>query len=76
MRAYQAAANAHDLEATLSMIAQDAIFLLATRLRILARMPFEGRFRPTSDTIKNEKYRTHHVTWLLDANDFALPSRI
>ena len=72
MRGYQAAANAHDLEATLSMIAQDAIFLFSNQTSYLGKNAIRRAIQTNFDTIKNEKYRTHHVTWLLDANDFAL----
>ena len=72
LRAYQAAANAHDLETTLSMIAEDAIFLFSDRTSHIGKAAIRQAIERNFNTIKNEAYRVHHVRWLVSSEEFGL----
>ena len=72
LRAYQAAANAHDLETTLSMIAEDAIFLFSDRTSHVGKAAIHQAIERNFNTIKNEAYRVRHVRWLVSSEEFGL----
>jgi ketosteroid isomerase-like protein len=72
LRAYQAVANAHDLEATLSMIADHAIFLFSDETAHIGKDAIRKAMQTNFDTIKNERYRVRHVTWPVSSDEFAL----
>src|SRR5882762_6841013 len=71
MRAYEAAANAHDLDATLKLIAEDAIFLFSNESSHVGKDAIRKAIQANFDTIKNEKYRIQNLTWLAISEEVA-----
>ena len=71
MRAYATAANRHDLEAMLEMIADDAIFWFSDRSSHVGKDAIARAIQINFDAIKNEEYRITDLTWLAESSDIA-----
>jgi ketosteroid isomerase-like protein len=71
MCAYEAATNAHDLEATLNMIADDAIFLFSNQTSHIGKDAIRKAIQANFNVIKGERYRTSNLTWLVSSEDVA-----
>jgi uncharacterized protein (TIGR02246 family) len=63
MRAYEVAANAHDLEATLKLIADDAIYLFSDQSSYIGKDAIAKVLAANFDTLKNETYRIKSLVW-------------
>ena len=71
MRAYEAAANRHDLKTILEMTADDAIFWFSDRSAHVGKDAIARAIQTNFDAIKNEQYRITDLTWLAASEDIA-----
>lgn len=71
MREYEQAANAHDLERSLSLIDDDAIFLFSDESVHVGKAAIRRAFRKNFDTIESETYSVSNLTWLAATEDVA-----
>jgi ketosteroid isomerase-like protein len=69
IRAYEAATNAHDLEATLDMIADDAIFLFSDQASHVGKDAIRAAIQANFNAIKAEKYGINDLMWLASSED-------
>jgi len=71
MRTYEAAANAHDLAATLGLIADDAVYLFSDQTSHIGKEAIREVIRSNFDSIRNETYSIHELRWLAVSEDVA-----
>ena len=71
MRAYTAVGKNHDLEAILSFIAEDAVFLFSNRSSHFGKDVIRRAIQRNFAIIKNEEYRIEDLEWLASSNDVA-----
>lgn len=71
MRAYEAVTNAHDLDATLELIADNAVYLFSDQTAHVGKNAIRDVLRANFDTIKYEVYRIEDLTWLAVSDDVA-----
>jgi len=71
MREYEAAANRHDLQAMLAMIADDAIFWFSDQSAHVGKLAIASAIQSNFDAIKNEQYRIENLNWLAASDDIA-----
>ena len=71
MRAYEAVLNAHDLEGTLTLIADDAIFLFSNETSHVGKAAVAAAIGANFDAIKLETYRISGLRWLAESDDAA-----
>ena len=71
MSAYEAATNAHDLDALLGLIADDAIYLFSNQTAHTGKSAICGAIRANFEAIKGETYRIQNLKWLANSNDVA-----
>ena len=65
MRAYEAATCAHDLEATLSLVADDAVYLFSNRSSHVGKEAIRQALLANFETIKAETYSIRRLKWLV-----------
>ena len=71
MQEYESAANRHDLEAMLDMIADDAIFWFSDGSVHIGKDAIARAIQSNFDAIKNEDYRITDLSWLTSSDDIA-----
>jgi ketosteroid isomerase-like protein len=71
MRAYETTTNAHDLEALLELIADDAIYLFSDRSSHIGKASIGRAIQINFDAIEGETYRIQHLKWLATSEDVA-----
>jgi uncharacterized protein (TIGR02246 family) len=71
MRAYEAATNAHDLDALLELIADDAIYLFSNQTAYIGKPAIRKAIEVNFEAIKEEIYRIRNLKWLATSNDVA-----
>lgn len=71
MRAYEAATNTHDLEGTLALIADDAVYLFSDESSHVGKAAIRAALRANFDAISNETYRIHDLRWLAASDEVA-----
>jgi len=71
MREYAAGGKTHNLDAILSFIAQDAVFLFSNRKSHFGKDAIRRAIHRNFDIIKNEKYRVEDLEWLASSDDVA-----
>ena len=71
MSAYEAATNAHDLDAVLGLIADDAIYLFSNQTAHIGKSAIRNPIRTNFEAIKGETYRIQNLKWLASSNDVA-----
>lgn len=71
MRAYEAATNAHDLDATLELIAGDAVYLFSDQSSHIGKEAIAKALQANFDAIKNETYRIGEPRWLAASEEVA-----
>jgi ketosteroid isomerase-like protein len=71
MRSYEAATCAHDLEATLGMIADDAIYLFSNGTSYVGKEAISRVLQTNFELIKAETYAIHGLRWLASSDDVA-----
>jgi uncharacterized protein (TIGR02246 family) len=71
MRAYEAATNAHDLDATLALIADDAVYLFSDQSSHIGKEAIGKALRANFAAIRNETYSIGEPRWLALSDDVA-----
>lgn len=71
MRAYEAATNAHDLGATLELIADDAVYLFSDQTAHVGKGATGEVLRANFASIRNETYRISEPSWLASSEEIA-----
>ena len=71
MRAYETVLNAHDLEGTLSLIADDAVVLFSNETSHVGKAAVARAIGANFDAIKLETYRISGLRWLAESDDVA-----
>tara|TARA_R110002072_G_scaffold216033_2_gene373031 strand:- start:1297 stop:1671 length:375 start_codon:yes stop_codon:yes gene_type:complete len=72
MRSYEAATAAHDLEATLSLIADDAIYLFSNESSHVGKAAIRSVLATNFAAIEAEDYRIAGLRWLVQSEDLAV----
>ncbi len=68
---YERATNSHDLEATLAMIGDGAIYLFSDGSVHAGKHAIEQVLRHNFDIIQDETYSVSHLTWLARSSEVA-----
>jgi len=71
MLAYELAANAHDIEALLGLIADDAIYLFSNQTSHIGKTAVRKAIQANFDAIEGETYRIQQLKWLANTEDVA-----
>jgi ketosteroid isomerase-like protein len=71
MCAYEAVTNAHDLDALLELIADDAIYLFSDRTAHIGKPAIRKAILANFEAIQGETYRIQNLKWLASSNDVA-----
>ena len=71
MRAYETVLNAHDLDGTLALIADDAVFLFSNETFHVGKAAIAEAIRANFDAIRLETYRISGLRWLAESDDVA-----
>ncbi len=72
MRAYEAATNAHDLEGTIALIADDAVYLFSDQSSHFGKDAIRTVLQANFAAISNETYRISDLRWLAESGDVAV----
>jgi ketosteroid isomerase-like protein len=72
MRAYETVLNAHDLDGTLALIADDAVFLFSNETSHVGKAAVAVAIGANFDAIKLETYRVSGLRWLAESDDVAV----
>ena len=71
MQTYEAATCAHDLERTLSLIAEDAVFLFSDKTAHIGKSAVKLALSANFAAISEETYRLHDVRWIATSDSVA-----
>jgi ketosteroid isomerase-like protein len=71
MREYEIAANSHDLQATLSLVDEEAVYLFSDGSVHVGKGAIEQALRRNFDLIKDEEYAIDNLTWILNTTNAA-----
>jgi uncharacterized protein (TIGR02246 family) len=71
MHAYEAATNAHDLEGTLALIADDAVYLFSDQSSHVGKDAIRAVLQANFVAISNETYSIHELRWLAESDEVA-----
>jgi ketosteroid isomerase-like protein len=71
MLAYERATNSHDVEATLSLIDEDAVYLFSDESVHVGKGAIGKVLTRNFDLIEDESYSIQNVKWLADSGDVA-----
>ncbi len=71
MREYEKATRAHDLEATLALITDDAIYLFSDESVHVGKPAIRRLLMQNFELIENEQYTISNLTWLVKTSDAA-----
>ena len=71
MLKYEAATCAHDLEATVSLIAEDAIYLFSNRTSHVGKQAIRKALLANFESIKAETYAIQGLKWLARSEEIA-----
>jgi len=72
LRRYEAATCAHDLEGTLSLIADDAIYLFSDQTSHLGKKAISKVLASNFETIKDETYKLDNLHWVAASDEMAV----
>lgn len=72
MAAYEAATAAHDLEATLALVADDAVFLFSNETCHPGKPAIRRALQANFAAIEAEDYRLEGLRWLVRGEDAAV----
>ena len=72
MRHYEAATCAHDLSATLDLIAEDAIYFFSDQTTHVGKPAIEAVLAANFASIKDETYRIEGLRWLAMSDRLAV----
>ena len=71
MQTNEAATRAHDLEATVGMIADDAIYLFSNKTSYVGKEAIRSVLQTNFELIRAETYAIHGLKWLASSGDVA-----
>jgi ketosteroid isomerase-like protein len=71
MQMYEAATCAHDLERTLSLIAEDAVFLFSDNTAHIGKSAVKTALSNNFAAITDETYRLHGIRWIATSDNVA-----
>jgi len=71
MVAYEQATNSHDIEATLSLVDDQAVYLFSDESTHVGKPAIERVLRKNFDLTKEENYAIDNLTWLVDTGEVA-----
>ena len=71
MLAYEQATNSHDVEATLSLVDEQAVYLFSDESVHVGKRAIERVFRRNFDLIRDESYSIDNLTWLVNSREVA-----
>lgn len=72
MRSYEAATAAHDLEATLELIAEDAVYLFSDETSHAGKAAIRAVLERNFALIEAEEYRIEGLRWLAQSEEVAV----
>ena len=72
MRLYEQSTSAHDLEGTLRLIADDAVYLFSDQSSHLGKDAIRAALSRNFDSIKSERYWLSGLRWLAVDGDVAV----
>lgn len=72
MQRYEAATREHDLQTTLSLIADDAVFFFSNETVHTGKAAIEKVLRHNFEAIKAESYGIDHLSWLVQSGEVAV----
>lgn len=72
MEAYQSATNSHDLQATLALIAEEAVYLFSNESVHVGQEQIARALQRNFDLIQDETYTTTGRTWLVETAEVAV----
>lgn len=72
MSAYEAAAEAHDLEAMLELIHPDAVYWFSNETSHVGKSAVTEAIRANFDSIEGESYRIDQLRWLAKTDEVAV----
>lgn len=72
LRRYEAATCAHDLEGTLDLIAEDAIFLFSDHTSHVGKSAVRKVLAANFEAIRDEAYRLENLHWIASSDDMAV----
>ena len=71
MQAYEATTNAHDIDALLDLIAEDAVYLFSNQTTHVGKAAIREAIQANFDAIEDEAYQIQHLRWLANSVDVA-----
>jgi ketosteroid isomerase-like protein len=71
MREYERVANSHDLQATLSLVDEEAVYLFSDGSVHVGKGAIERALRRNFELIKDEEYAIDNLSWILNTADAA-----
>jgi len=71
MMAYERATNSHDVEATLSLIDEHAVYLFSDESVHVGRLAIRRVLARNFDLIQDESYSLQNLKWLVDSGEVA-----
>ena len=71
MRAYEAAANAHDAASIMELIADDAVYLFSDQSSYFGKEAIRKAIEANFDAIKNEIYGIRNLNWVAVSEEVA-----
>lgn len=72
MKVYERATNSHDLEATLSLIDEDAIYLFSDQSVHVGKQAIERVLKRNFELIQDERYSIDNLTWIAKSGEVAV----
>jgi ketosteroid isomerase-like protein len=72
IRDYERETSQHHLEATLAMIAEQAVYFFSDGSTHVGKQAIQLVLQRNFDSIRDEKYRISNVTWLIESQDVAV----
>lgn len=72
LRRYEAATRAHDLEGTLSLIADDAIYLFSDQTSHVGKQAISRVLASNFEAIEEETYELDNLHWVAASDDMAV----
>ncbi|MDA1190478.1 MAG: nuclear transport factor 2 family protein [Candidatus Poribacteria bacterium] len=71
MRNYEKTTNRHDVDAVLSLIDDDAVYLFSNESVHIGKSAIDAAIRRNFDTIRDETYSIENIVWLAESNEVA-----
>ncbi len=72
LKEYVRAANAHDLDASLALVAEDAVYLFSNETHHVGKEAIKAAIAKNFETIRHESYGIRAMRWLACSPDIAV----